>query len=216
MPAISKPQIPPQLLPTGDLAQALQADESLSAFSTTGQDISGQYFQAASITEAKISKSTFAGSNLEKLDLSDAVIDNCDFTATDCAESSWRRVQLTGIRGSGLKIHNSTLKDIIFQDCKLNLANFRFAKLKNIIFKDCVLDEADFYQAELHTVRFRNCTFTKAEFSAAQCHKTDFRGSDLIGIIGITGLAGATIDSVQLTSIAPMLAYSFKIHVSDD
>jgi len=55
----------------------------------------------------------------------------------------------------------------------------------------------------------------KTEFSGSKLKQTDFRTSDITNISSISSLAGATIDSVQLIALAPMLANELKIQVED-
>lgn len=171
---------------------------------------------APTIQESKLDKVIAQSAKLPRSSFSDVQITGCDFTATDMAEASWHRVSFKASRCSSLQLPNSTLKDVSFVGCKLNLANFRFASLSNVLFDDCMLDEADFYAAKLNNVRFKKCIFVKAQFSTATLFRTDFRMSDLYGIAGITGLAGATIDSAQLAGLAPLFAAQLKIEVRDD
>jgi hypothetical protein len=84
------------------------------------------------------------------------------------------------------------------------------------LFKGCILDETDFYSAELENVSFQNCSLYKTEFSSAKCKMVDLRSSEIANILGIEGLAGTIIDSVQLVAISQTLAQSLKIRVSDD
>jgi uncharacterized protein YjbI with pentapeptide repeats len=210
-----QPQLPPGLTQLADLRTALKRDESLSGFVVNDQDLSGIKVKAVNMSEAKLSKVNFAGADLEKLGLIDVVLAQGDMTTAGCVEASWRRIRLSNMRCSGLKLQTSTLRDVTFEDCKLDLANFRFTKLKNVVFKDCVLDEADFYNAGLEKVQFLNCSMSQTEFSSATCQAVDLRTSDITAISGINGLAGTTIDSVQLVAISHALAASFKIRVSD-
>ena len=57
------------------------------------------------------------------------------------------------------------LRDIVFRDCALQLAKFRFATCKAVRFEDCILEEADFQGADLAGVVFRNCDLRRAEMS---------------------------------------------------
>jgi uncharacterized protein YjbI with pentapeptide repeats len=212
---VAQPQLPSELTALTNLRQALSRDESLSVFTAVNQDVRAITARAVSIIDAKLEKLEASEANFEKLALTDVLLMRSSVSAANCAESSWRRVKLSNMRASGLKLQASTLRDVTFEGCKLDLSNFRFSKLKNVLFKDCVLDEADFYNAELNNVWFQNCSLQKAEFSAAKCKAVDLRGSEISSLLGVEGLAGATIDSAQLVAISQLLAQSFKIHVSD-
>jgi uncharacterized protein YjbI with pentapeptide repeats len=216
MKAIIPPRLPRDLRTVDDLLGLLNADGSTSGFIAIRQQLPGVHVKAAGIAEAKLEKLIATEAGLERIGLSDAVMTHSDLTAANCAEASWQRVRLTNTRCSGLKLHMSVLKDVIFEDCKLDLSNFRFSKLRGVSFKNCILDEADFYNAEIENVSFQNCSLQKAEFSAAKCKNVDLRTSDIANVRGIEGLAGATIDSVQLMTLSHTLAAYLKLDVNDE
>jgi hypothetical protein len=54
-----------------------------------------------------------------------------------------------------------------------------------------------------------------ADFTKATCADVDLRGASLGITGGLGSLGGTTIDSVQLVSLAPQLAYHLGIKVAD-
>jgi uncharacterized protein YjbI with pentapeptide repeats len=216
MRAITSPQLPRDLTVLSDLLKAAREDEALSGFTAVSQDLSAANIYALAISEAQLDKVTAMQADFEKIGLSDVILTHADWTATNCAEASWRRVHLDNIRGSGLKLQTSTQRDVVFDTCKLNLSNFRFAKMRDVLFKDCILDEADFYGATLESVRFQHCSLQKVTFSTVKCKHVDLRTSDLFDISGVDSLRGATIDSVQLIALAQTFAAQLGLRVSDE
>lgn len=215
MSSVAAPQLPAQLDALDDLQQALRHNESVSGVAVQGSDLAGIKIKSLTITDAKLSKISAVEADLEKLELLDVHVQHSELTAANCADASWCRVQLKNMRCSGLKLQTSTLKDVAFEDCKLDLVNFRFAKLKNVTFKNCSLNESDFYMARLENVQFQYCTFNKCQFSGATLKNVDLRTSDLTDLSGVSGLAGATIDHVQLIALAPLLASENRIAVRE-
>ncbi len=213
---VALPQFPSELTELKQLKQLIRRDQTLTTASIHDEDISNLTVKGFSAFELKLEKINFTQAKLEKSGFIDTAITNCDLIATSFADSSWLRTVIKNSRCSGLQIQASTLKDITFLDCKLNLSNFRFSKLTNVHFKDCMLDEADFYTAELNNVYFQNCTLDKAEFSSAKLKKADFRTSEITNVLGVRSLAGAIIDSMQLVSLAPVLANELNIVVLDE
>jgi len=213
---IATPQLPNQLTTISNPIQAIKSDESLYEILIIDADLSSQSVKALDISDSKLEKIVASEANLERLAFRDVVLLHSDFTATNCAEASWQRVLLENMRCSGLKLQTSTLKDVTFRDCKLDLANFRFSKLKNVCFIDCILNEADFYASKLDNVQFQSCSLDKTEFSSAKLKQVDLRTSEISNISGISSLTGATIDSTQLIAIAPILANEAQIKVIDD
>ncbi len=141
---------------------------------------------------------------------------NCVLTTTSCGESSWHRVSVDNSRCTGLGLQTSTLQDVVFTDCKLNLVNFRFAKLKNVVFEGCDLSEADFYCSELTNVRFDGCALDGVEFSGSKLKRVDLRCSDVSSLRSANSLTGAIIDSTQLIILAPLLAAEAGIEIDDE
>jgi uncharacterized protein YjbI with pentapeptide repeats len=86
---------------------------------------------------------------------------------------------LRGCRFTGLGLVEATLEDVVLDDCKLDLANFRGAKLARVIFRGCVLTAADFGGATLEGVRFDHCHLEETDFNGTELTDVDLRGSDL-------------------------------------
>lgn len=210
---IKLPQLPPGLEDSSDLADLIKSDYTLEKLLLQNEDIAGLRAQGFSVNESRLKKLNATSAKLEKTSFLDAELLHCDLIAISLAESSWQRVLIKSSRCSGMQLQTSTLKNVTFDDCKLNLANFRFSKLTNVRFKDCLLDEADFYAAVLKNVEFQNCVMNKTEFSGSELKVVDFRTSDIVNIANISSLAGASIDYVQLIGIAPKLAAELKIKV---
>jgi uncharacterized protein YjbI with pentapeptide repeats len=213
---VALPSLPKNLDTLKNLRSLIGKDEALSAAIIRNENINGLRMRAFSANELRLEKIDASQATLEKTDFSDVELFNCDLIATKMPESSWRRVLIDSSRCSGIQLQASMLKDVTFINCKLNVANFRFSKLKHISFRGCTLDEADFYAAELESVDFENCNLDKTEFSNSKLKHVDLRSSEIAGISGIASLAGAIIDSMQLVSLAPLLASEFRIIVKDD
>lgn len=210
------PQLAKKLYALENLRKLMESDGTLSAAILRNQDVSNLRIKSFNANELRLEKIDASEAKLEKTGFSDVELLNCTFIATSMPESSWRRVLAKDSRCSGFQLQTSTLRDVTFNNCKLNMANFRFSKLKNVRFKDCALDEADFYAAELENVDFDNCSLDKTEFSSSKLKNVDLRASEVADISGISSLAGATIDSIQLVLLAPLLAHELKIIVKDD
>jgi len=194
---VAAPQLPAELTPLTDLKRQIMKDETISAVSVDQEDVTGVAAKSVSLSEVKATSTGFVEAKLERAAFIDCIFSKCDFTASKLPDASWQRTVLLAAR------------------CKLDLANFRFAKLKNVHFKDCDLTEADFYAAELHNVEFENCNLDRVEFSSSKLKKVDLRSSDILAIRGVDSLGGAIIDSSQLMALAPALAAHHKIVVED-
>lgn len=206
------PKLPPTLQEV--LVKKLAVDVRFEAVRLRGQ-ASGAVAKGVIIDEAVLDKVSLSQAQLEKLGLSDVVMKSCDLSATSCGDGSWIRVQTTGGRMTGLDLNKCLLKDVVFEGCKLDMANFRFAKLAKVRFVDCVLTEADFGGAQLNQVEFANCLLEKTDFTQAKLSNVDARSSQLIDVRGWEYLKGLTVDTGQLMTIAPQLALALGLKVDD-
>jgi uncharacterized protein YjbI with pentapeptide repeats len=116
---------------------------------------------------------------------------------------------------TGWDVSRGAIKDVHFLNCKIDIANFRFAKMQRVRFEDCVLVGADFAAAHLTDVSFERCILERTDFSQSHLKQVDFRTSDMRGLSGWQYLKGAIIDNTQLLEAAPYLAQEIGIIVED-
>jgi uncharacterized protein YjbI with pentapeptide repeats len=212
---VALPQITAELEAIADPSVRILADEPFIESLLTDANLYEVNAKGIRFSEVKAERVKFGGAKFEKSDFMDVLATACDFTATDCSESSWRRVHIKNSRCSGILLQNGGLEDITFEGCKLDLANFRYTKLKNVRFIDCVLENVDFYEATLKNITFEGCELTNAEFSQAKLMSVDLRSSTFESIKGINSMKGAIIDSAQLVYLAPIIATQLGFIVKD-
>jgi len=208
-----KLQHPDKFISVG--AGEVTAEASFSRARLSGLDLGGLEAKNLSFDESLLVSVGYGEARLEQLGLTDTELVRCDFAAARCSGSSFVRVRVTGGRLAGVDLSRSLLKDVIFQDCKLDMANFRFTKLARVRFINCTLRETDFQMAELTDVRFEACRLEKTAFDRCKLKDVDARGSQLFDIRGWQSLRGLTIDPVQLAVIAPELAAELGIVVEE-
>jgi uncharacterized protein YjbI with pentapeptide repeats len=210
---VTTPKLPPVLV---EIAVAdFVSEASLEACRLTNFDLTGTDARIISLDEVRLEKVVLAEAKLQKLTGRDVIAKNCDFSATDCAESSFQRAAFEGGRMTGLDCSKGIFKDVAFTGCKLDMANFRFCKMTSVTFKDCLLTDADFLGAELKDVSFESCLLERTEFTHSKLKNIDLRSSELIDLKGWQYLKGAIIDGVQLMTAAPYLANELGIKVAD-
>lgn len=212
---IRAPQIPAKSSLQSQQAAAIVHEATIEQALFLHTDLVGIKAGNLSFDECILERVLSVGAQLEKLGMSDVLLKNCDLSAAKCAESSWIRVKTDGARMVGTDISQSTIKDVVFEGCKLDMANFRFAKLTRVAFKDCSLAETDFQGAQFAHVTFENCTLTKTEFANCTLKQLDLRTSQLMDIRGWQFLKGAVIDSLQLTNVAPQLAHELGLKIEE-
>lgn len=211
---IQAPKLPVQL---DELtAPSLHDDEIFEGQRIMALDAVGVRATNVSFDECELYKPMLSQAKLEKLQLRDVRVIGGDCTATNASDGGSLRVTFDDVRMTGFDASRSIYREVCFKNCKIDMANFRFAKLKNIRFEDCNLTDCDFQSAQLTNVVFRNCTLQKVLLSNAVCKQVDMRTSQIDNLIGWQSASGITIDSVQLMHAAPELAQELKITVADD
>src|SRR6478672_374537 len=99
--------------------------------------------------------------------IQDAVVDGADWANRRAPRAQVRRAELRNTRLTGAELGESAITDVVFADCRLDLAGLRNATLERVIFRDCRMEECDFYAARLSDVLFERCTLRQATFSAS-------------------------------------------------
>jgi uncharacterized protein YjbI with pentapeptide repeats len=131
------------------------------------------------------------------------------------ARSTWRDVIVDGGRIGSAELYDSGFTAVRISGCKLGFVNLRGATLTDVVFEDCRIDELDLGGARVRRAAFPGCTIGTLALQRAELADTDLRGAELREITGFEGLRGATIDSDQLTLLAPLLARSAGLRVED-
>lgn len=80
------------------------------------------------------------------------------------------------------------------------------AKVTSSLYKNCELNEADFVSANLQEVRFSECRMSQVDITEVRLKNVDLRSSQIDDIQGVGFLRGATIDAIQLMTLAPEFA----------
>jgi uncharacterized protein YjbI with pentapeptide repeats len=175
------------------------------------------------ITESGFTGVTFDGGRMRRARLSDVWFGESRLVAFDLAESSLTNVWFNGCVFAGVQAFALTTRRLTFRDCKLDSVNFRDCRLTDVLFEDCVLRDVDFGSAQLTRVRFPGCTLSGTDFTKVSCTDVDLRGARLgaaetgdAGIrAGFDSLRGVRIDTLQLMTLAPLLAHHLGITVED-
>ncbi len=175
------------------------------------------------ITESGFTGVTFEGGRMRRARVGDVWFEQTRLVAFDMAESSLTDVWFNGCVFAGVKAFALTTRRVTFRDCKLDSVNLRDCALTDVRFEECALRDVDFGGARLTRVRFPGCTLSGADLTKVSCTDVDLRGARLgAGAVGDAGiragydsLRGVRIDTVQLVTLAPLLAHHLGITVDD-
>src|SRR5579871_4267021 len=128
-------------------------------------------------------------------ELVDTVLEQVDAAGEQAVRTKALRAELRGCRLTGADLGESSLTDVTFADCKLDLAGFRFASLRRVAFVDCELREATFSESRLERVELRGC--------------------DLSGLRGVEALRGIRMPWVDVIQNAGLFAGALGVEILD-
>lgn len=208
------------------LPGGLEVDGDYDSVLIDDLSVSDVVLSGSRFVECAVTGVTFDGGTLRKCRMSDVWLGETRLVAVDLAESSLVDTWLSGCVLAGVQVFSALMRRVTFRGCKLDSVNFRDATLVEVTFEECVLREADFGAAKLTRVKFPGTQLAGAEFSNVTCSDVDLRGAALGGDdtagsaapgirSGYDALRGTRIDSLQLMTLAPLLAHHLGITVDD-
>lgn len=148
-------------------------------------------------------------------DLADAAATDLDWANEQGRGLTFTRVELRLCRMTGSELAESTLSDVTFVECRLDLAGLRMAKLERVVFRDCRMAECDLYEAALTDVLFERCELRKARLSNAKLERVEVRGCDLTGLEGVEALRGVRMPWNDVLENGPLFAAALGIEIVD-
>jgi uncharacterized protein YjbI with pentapeptide repeats len=166
--------------------------------------------------ECALTGVTFQGGRLERARFSDVWLRDTRLIATSLAQTDWLDVTFSASLAAGVEAYGAQLRRVVLRGCKLDSVNFREAVLTEVTFDNCDLRDVDFAGATLTRTAFPGSRLARTDFSRVRMDKTDLRGAELGVIIDRDSLRGAIVSTGQLISLAPVLAQTMGIMVSDD
>ena len=166
--------------------------------------------------ECAFTRVAFQGGRLQRARFTDVLMRDVRLIATGLAETQWTDAALVASMAAGAEVFGAELRRVTFRGCKLDSVNFRGAELSDVTFDDCDLRDVDFAGATLTRTAFPGSRLAKTDFTGVTMDATDLRGAELGIIIDPGSLRGATISTAQLVLLAPVLAETLGITVSDD
>jgi uncharacterized protein YjbI with pentapeptide repeats len=192
-----------------------------------GEQYDGIHFDQAELAGPDGSGSQFLECALTRLTLSDGRLTQARFAdtwlqdvrliSTGLARTSWRDVTFTGAVIAGAEAFGSLLRRVRFDRCKLDSVNFRDCDLTDVTFDNCVLRNVDFSSARLTRVSFPGSALAATTLVKVTLNRVDLRGAAELGLtVDPAALSGAIVSTAQLLLLAPLLADSIGIIVTDD
>lgn len=181
-----------------------------------GTDLSGLDVDTIEVGTCRFERVNVSETRIRHGMFSDALFERCDLANVNAADSSLLNSHFAGCRLTGLSWTNGLLREVLFEDCRMNLAGFRFTRFKPVVvFRNCELGRVNFQNADLTGARFERCDLTGAQFSNAKMTGARFEECTLLDISGVTSFNGAIVKSGDALGLAYTLAGALGITIEE-
>ncbi len=152
---------------------------------------------------------------VELADLVDVVAADRDWSNLRPGRIGALRAELRRCRLTGAELAEATLRDVTFDECRVDLVGLRHARLERVVFRECRMGECDFYGASLVDVLFEGCELREATFSGCTIERVELRGCDLAGLRGADALRGARLPWSDVVENAALFATALGVEIVD-
>ncbi|MEV1285762.1 pentapeptide repeat-containing protein [Micromonospora sp. NPDC049679] len=211
-----KPKPPPSL----DLAVMPDHDlESEGVYRRLGffdTDLSGRVAESVDFSQCRFKGADLSGVNLGRAEVTDCLFEKSNLANLRAGRSSLIRTRLSILRMTGFTWLDGVVRDVTFEECRLDLSGWRFTDFRSVIFTKCNLSKADFTGADLTGAQFIGCDLTRAQFSNAKMSGTRFDDCTLLDVGGVTSWEGAVLRNQDLVALSYTLAAALGIRIDDD
>jgi uncharacterized protein YjbI with pentapeptide repeats len=208
------PDLPRQLEP--GVVTALADGASIAEAALRDAALTGQHARGVVIEAATLDGVDLSASRLDQLSLIDVRATGGNLANPVCRGARAVRVELAGVRLTGLGLRGAELHDVVVRDCRADLTSFGEARLERVWFEDCDLTEADFTGAQLTAVRFADCDLSRADFQGARLSSCEMRGVRLAGLHGVERLRGVALPWPDVVENTATWAAALGLRVLDD
>ncbi len=208
---VKQPRLPSMLEPLDLATVALRPDDLLSDFEVSAGTLAGVRIEGLAMRTGRLHHVDFRGAVLERLELMDVCLVDCDLANVEFRQCSMHRVQFDQCRLTGAQFPAATTQDLLLRNCIGKLSQFRFAQLPACHFDKCDLQDADFQGSDLTGTVFSGCDLRNVEMSQAKLAGVDLRSCTIDGLrASPDGLKGLIIEPHQAPTVAALLGVEIR------
>jgi uncharacterized protein YjbI with pentapeptide repeats len=217
VPTQRRTPLPPRIPESLDIyTDGPLSDDRTISHSLIGGDFSAQAAVGVTLEQCRVIDAQFTGASLDRLRLTDVVVESSDLSGADVDQANLLRVEFRDCRMSGALFTRGRLREVSITRCRLDGASFRMSETSSVVFDADDLRAGDFYASKLVETRIFDCDLTGAEFSKASAPGLRLHGSTLYDVKGSDALSGAVIESSQVLPVALGVLSALRIEIDDD
>jgi uncharacterized protein YjbI with pentapeptide repeats len=157
-----------------------------------------------------------SGRTIKGWRLHDVAIERGNLANLVAPEPSLQRITITGARMTGIQWTRGSITDVVFRDCRIDLATFAGTTFERVRFEGCMLQQAEFREALLRSVRLEHCDLTEADLTGMRIDGCELRSCTLDGLAGTERLRGASMPWGDIVGHAGVFAAALGIRLLDE
>ncbi|HLA57087.1 MAG TPA: pentapeptide repeat-containing protein [Flavobacterium sp.] len=149
-------------------------------------------------------KEVYINQTLNNREFDGCIFKHCDFSNSDFSLNTFSDCEFIDCNLSMTKLKGSSLKSVIFRECKLLGIQFHECEdfLFDVTFTDCALDYASFANKKMPKTHFTNCSLKEVSFIGTDLTKSVFENCNL---------EHAIFNDTKLNEANFMTAYNYTI-----
>lgn len=201
-------------LTVGDVDR-LEPHESYEGQRYESVDVSASDLTGVSFAECEFLSLTINEVNFRSASFVESCFDRLNAPIFSASRSRWRDVTIESSRLGSAEFYEASWQSVHLINCKLGFVNLRGASLQDVLFTNCTIAELDLGGAKANRVAFADTEVGTLDLTRSTLKNVDLRGLDMRQVSGLDGLRGATMNSFQITQMAPLFAAQFGIRIDD-
>ncbi len=203
-----------------DIAEELASWRSASLIDEELDGVLAEGLAAAGATATglRIAESRVVDTDLSEASMERAVVRDVRWTGGSLANARLRDARITRSRveavwATGLDLTRCLLDNVVFVDCRLDLALFRASSMDRVRFEGCRLEDADFFEASFSSVVFEDCDLRAVNWAGASFSRSELRGCELTGGLSLERLRGVRMPWDDVIRSAGEIAIAAGIEI---
>ena len=193
----------------------LSAGEMVEDLRLVEADLSGSDLSALTLLSCRSSEVFANDTDLAAARLVDCRLERLSATYLHSPRSTWRTVELVDSRIGAWELYDADVESLLMEDCRLGFTNLAGTAVRDLLIRATRIDELDLSSIDAQRVRFEDCRVGTLRLHGGSLSDIDLRGLEMRVVSGVGSLAGATINSQQLSELAPLLAQHLGLRVTD-
>ena len=193
----------------------LSAGEMVEDLRLVEADLSGSDLSALTLLSCRFSEVFANDTDLAAARLVDCRLERLSATYLHSPRSTWRTVELVDSRIGAWELYDADVESLLMEDCRLGFTNLAGTAVRDLLIRATRIDELDLSSIDAQRVRFEDCRVGTLRLHGGSLSDIDLRGLEMRVVSGVGSLAGATINSQQLSELAPLLAQHLGLRVTD-